>query len=116
MFILTLGVRHMVLPFIEVDFGHPTLLTKAVDEPARHFDRPYPIIRPVVMNKGPSSHRDTQRVWRRLEKPLSHFLVSFVPQELVFSSEVLAAAPGALEKFESAGLPVERVWIRGEYA
>jgi hypothetical protein len=48
MLILTFGVRQMVLPFIEVDFGHPTLLTKAVDKPARHFDRPYPIIRPMA--------------------------------------------------------------------
>jgi hypothetical protein len=55
-------------------------------------------------------------VWRRLEKPLSHFLVSFVLQELMFGSELLAVAPSALEKFEGAGLPVEPVWIRGEYA
>jgi hypothetical protein len=55
-------------------------------------------------------------VWRRLDKPLSHFLVSFVLQELMFGSELLAVAPGALEKFEGAGLPVEPVSIRGEYA
>jgi hypothetical protein len=70
---------------------------------------------PVWITEG-CSHRETQQVWRRLEKPLSHFLVSFVLQELMFGSEVLAVAPGALEKFEGAGLPVEPLWIRGEYA
>jgi hypothetical protein len=36
-------------------------------------------------------------------------------QELMFGSDLLAVAPGALEKFEAAKLPVEPVWIRGEY-
>ena len=71
---------------------------------------------PPVWITEECSHRKAQRVWRKLEKPLSHFLVSFVLQELVFGSELLAVAPGALEKFESAGLLVEPVWIRGEYA
>ena len=71
---------------------------------------------PPVWISEECSHLKAQRVWRRLEKPLSHFLVSFVLQELVFGSELLAVAPGALEKFESAGLLVEPVWIRGEYA
>jgi hypothetical protein len=70
---------------------------------------------PVWISKE-CSHRETQQVWRRLENPLSHFLVSFVLQELVFGSELLAVAPTALEKFEGVGLPVEPVWIRGEYA
>jgi hypothetical protein len=55
-------------------------------------------------------------MWRQLDNPLSHFLVSFVLQDLVYGSEVLAVAPNALEKLEDAGLPVEPVWIRGEYA
>jgi len=59
---------------------------------------------------------ETQLVWRRLEKPLSHFLVSFVLQELMFGSELVATAPGVLERFEAARLPVEPVWLRGEYA
>lgn len=71
---------------------------------------------PPVWITEECSHRQSQQVWRRLEQPLSHFLVSFVLQELVFGSELLALAPGALEKFEGAGLPVEPVWIRGEYA
>jgi hypothetical protein len=71
---------------------------------------------PPVWITEECSHRETQQVWRRLEKPLSHFLVSFVLQELMFGSELLAVAPSALEKFEGAGLPVEPVWIRGEYA
>lgn len=71
---------------------------------------------PPVWITEESSHRETQRVWRRLERPLSHFLVSFVLQELVFSSDLLAVAPGALEKLENSGLLVEPVWIKGEYA
>jgi hypothetical protein len=42
--------------------------------------------------------------------------VSFVLQELMLGSEILAVALGALERFERAGLPVEAVWISGEYA
>jgi hypothetical protein len=71
---------------------------------------------PPVWITEDCSHRVTRQVWRQLEKPLSHFLVSFVLQELMFGSELVAVAPGALEKFESAGLPVEPLWIRGEYA
>lgn len=71
---------------------------------------------PPVWITEEASHRETQQVWRRLEKPLSHFLVSFVLLELMFGSELVAVAPGALEKLEGAGLPVEPVWIRGEYA
>ena len=70
---------------------------------------------PPVWITEKCSHRDTRQVWRRLEKPLSHFLVSFVLQEIMFGSELLAVAPGALAKLESAGLSVEPVWIRGEY-
>jgi hypothetical protein len=71
---------------------------------------------PPVWITEDCSHRETQQVWRQLEKPLSHFLVSFVLQELMFGSELVAVAPGALETFERAGMPVEPVWIRGEYA
>ena len=55
-------------------------------------------------------------MWRQLENPLSHFLVSFVLQELLYGSEVLAVAPNALETLQSSGLQVEPVWINGEYA
>jgi hypothetical protein len=34
----------------------------------------------------------------------------------MFGCELLAVAPGAMGKFEKAGLPVEPVWIRGGYA
>jgi hypothetical protein len=34
----------------------------------------------------------------------------------MFGSELLGVAPRALEKFAEAGLPVEPVWIKGEYA
>lgn len=71
---------------------------------------------PPVWISENCSHRDAVKEWRQLETPLSHFLVSFVLQEVMFGSEILAVAPGALEKFERAGLPVEPVWNRGEYA
>src|SRR5215813_6449849 len=71
---------------------------------------------PPVWISENCSHRDAVKEWRQLEKPLSHFLVSFVLQELMFGSEIRAVAPNAREKFEGAGLPVEPVWIRGEYA
>lgn len=62
------------------------------------------------------SHRNEQPVWRQLEKPLSHFLVSFVLQEVLFGSEFLSTFPNALEMFEQAELSVEPLWVRGEYA
>lgn len=71
---------------------------------------------PPVWITEKCSHRETRRVWRRLDQPLSHFLVSFVLQEVMFGSELLAVALGALEKFGEARLPIEPVWIRGEYA
>jgi hypothetical protein len=71
---------------------------------------------PPVWISEDCSHRDARQVWRQLENPLSHFLVSFVLQELVLGSNLGAAAPGALEVFERAGMPIEPVWIRGEYA
>jgi hypothetical protein len=33
----------------------------------------------------------------------------------MFGSELLAVAPRALEKFAEAGLPVDLVWLEGEY-
>jgi hypothetical protein len=71
---------------------------------------------PPVWISENCSHRNPVREWRRLEKPLSHFLVSFVLQELMFGSEILSVAPGALERFEESGVKVEPVWIDGEYA
>lgn len=71
---------------------------------------------PPVWISENCSHREARQVWRQLKNPLSHFLVSFVLQELMFTSELLGVAPGALEKFEGARLPVEPVWIKGEYA
>lgn len=71
---------------------------------------------PPVWVSENCSHWDPVREWRRLENPLSHFLVSFVLQEVMFGSEIVAVAPGALERFEQAGLKIESVWINGEYA
>jgi hypothetical protein len=71
---------------------------------------------PPVWISENCSHRNPVRQWRQLEKPLSHFLVSFVLQEVMFGSEILAVAPGALARFEGAGVKIEPVWINGEYA
>jgi len=71
---------------------------------------------PPVWMSEKCSHRDPVKVWQQIEKPLSHFIVSFVLQEVMFGSELVAVAPGALEKFEMAKLRIEPVWIRGEYA
>jgi hypothetical protein len=70
---------------------------------------------PVWISEG-CSHREPHRIWRRLENPLSHFLVSFVLQEILFGSQRLAVAPEALARFEEAGVSIEPVWLRGEYA
>jgi hypothetical protein len=54
---------------------------------------------------------------RKLEEPLSHFLVSFVLQDLTFGSEAgVASELRALEKLMEAGMPVEPIWLNGEYA
>jgi len=71
---------------------------------------------PPVWISENCSHREAVKQWRQLEKPLSHFLVSFVLQEVMFGSEILAVAPGALAKFEESGVKIEPVWINGEYA
>jgi hypothetical protein len=70
---------------------------------------------PPVWVSENCSHRSEVKVWRQLENPLSHFLVSFILQELMFGSELLAVAPGALAKFEENGAKIEPVWIKGEY-
>jgi hypothetical protein len=54
--------------------------------------------------------------WRRLERPLSHFLVTFVLQETLFSSQWIACRENAWQVFEAAGCPIETVWLDGEYA
>jgi hypothetical protein len=71
---------------------------------------------PPVWISENCSHREPVKQWRQLEKPLSHFLVSFVLQELMFGSEILGVAPRALAKFEEAGVKTAPVWINGEYA
>jgi hypothetical protein len=73
-------------------------------------------IDPPVWVTEACSHREVRQVWRLLENPLSHFLVSFVLQEVMFGSELVAVAPGALEKLEAGGFSIEPVWISGEYA
>jgi hypothetical protein len=71
---------------------------------------------PAVWISDECSHREILQSWRQLEKPLSHFLVSFVLQEVLFGSKLLGVAPEALTTFEEAGMRIEPVWIAGEYA
>lgn len=71
---------------------------------------------PPVWISEDSSHREPRREWRELENPLSHFLVSFVLQEILFGSEMVHCAPDVLAKFENAGAKIEPVWLDGEYA
>ena len=59
---------------------------------------------PPVWISENASHRDPVKEWRQLEKPLSHFLVSFVLQEVMFGSEILGVASGAWARFERSGL------------
>lgn len=69
---------------------------------------------PPVWVSEESSHRDPVLAWRRLEKPLSHFLVSFVLQEILFEC-ALSTVPGALARLQAAGVPIHPVWIDGQY-
>jgi len=71
---------------------------------------------PPVWISEDCSHRTAIRTWRRLDKPLSHFLVSFVLQELMFGSDIVGVAPGALARLEAAGAATRPVWVDGEYA
>jgi hypothetical protein len=71
---------------------------------------------PPVWISEHCSHREERKVWRQLEKPLSHFLVSFILQEMMFGSELVAVAPGALGKFDGANLKIEPIWENGQYA
>jgi hypothetical protein len=74
-------------------------------------------IDPPVWISENASHLEPRTQWRQLTKPLSHFLVSFVLQEVMFGGcELVATASAALETFQQAGKTVEPVWINGEYA
>jgi hypothetical protein len=70
---------------------------------------------PPVWISENCSHRNEVKEWKQLENPLSHFLVSFVLQELMFGSEIVGVAPGALAIFKQAGVTIEPVWMNGEY-
>ncbi len=71
---------------------------------------------PKVWISENCSHRTPNPTWRTLEDPLSHFLVTFVLQETMFSSKFLACREGALSVFATAGLEVEPVWLNAEFA
>ena len=71
---------------------------------------------PSVWISEDCSHRTSSPTWRRLENPLSHFLVTFVLQEIVFSSRLVACCEDALSAFASAGCVIEPIWLNGEFA
>ena len=54
--------------------------------------------------------------WRRLTNPLSHFLVTFVLQELMFGSDFGDCHEEALAVLANAGCTVEPIWLNAEYA
>jgi hypothetical protein len=70
---------------------------------------------PPVWITEECSHRVARQVWRQMEKPLSHFLVSFVLQELMFGSDSVAIDAGVIPKLEQVGLAAIPVWTNGEY-
>ena len=70
---------------------------------------------PPVWISEDCSHRESCRKWKRLDKPLSHFLVSFALQELMFGSETLGVATNTLSTFQDAGVATTPVWLEGEY-
>src|SRR6266498_2684923 len=70
---------------------------------------------PNVWVSEDCSHRTSNPTWRPLDNPLSHFLVTLVLQETMFSSEFLACHENALSVFASAGCEVEPIWLNAEY-
>lgn len=71
---------------------------------------------PPVWISEDCSHRESVRKWRQLERPLSHFLVSFTLQEVMFGSRIVSTATGTLKIFAESQIPIEPVWMNGEYA
>lgn len=71
---------------------------------------------PPVWISEDCSHRGDRVVWRQLEMPLSHFLVSFVLEQLLFGAEAGGVDENARERFQEAGLTLTPLWINGEYA
>lgn len=71
---------------------------------------------PPVWISEDCSHREPVRKWQRLENPLSHFLVSFALQEVIFGSRILCTGTGTLDIFKESQIPIEPVWMNGEYA
>ena len=62
---------------------------------------------PSVWVSEDCSHRGPNPIWRPLDNPLSHFLVTFVLQEMMFGSEFLACHEDALSVFARAGCQCE---------
>jgi len=71
---------------------------------------------PGVWMSEDCSHRTPNPHWRALAEPLSHFLVTFVLQECIFSAEWRASEENALTVFENAGCAIEPIWLNGEFA
>lgn len=71
---------------------------------------------PAVWVSEDCSHRTSSPRWRPLDNPLSHFLVTFVLQELMFGSEFLACHENALSILANEGRQIEPIWLNGEFA
>jgi hypothetical protein len=71
---------------------------------------------PPVWVSEDCSHCGPSPIWRPLENPLSHFLVTFVLQETLLGSEFRACHEDALSVFAGAGCQCEPVWLNGEYS
>jgi hypothetical protein len=53
--------------------------------------------------------------WKLVSKSLSEFLVTFILQECIFSSEHVACAKNALSIFEHAGCHIKPIWLDKDY-
>jgi len=70
---------------------------------------------PGVWVSEDCSHRSSSPIWRQLDNPLSHFLVTLVLQETMFGSKFGACHENALSLFANAGCEVEPIWLNAEF-
>lgn len=70
---------------------------------------------PKVFISENTSHRAANPKWIVLDHSLSHFLVTFMLQELIFGAQKCACADGALSEFRKAACKIEPVWVDAEF-
>lgn len=73
---------------------------------------------PVWLTETEFDRRLTAPTWIQLENPLSHFLVTFVLSDLLFSADGLFMSEDdtAMTVFGRANCSIIPLWINGEYA